>query len=184
MNIRFFIERLIGRRIFKFDPKPFFRFHPECYENGTFKQMTNKCITCGQASGWLYDGSIYSICNDKPVCATCIAEGRLKSRFGNDYQLHDIDFSSDPEHSGTEILQRTPGFSVFNPIVWPVHNTVPMAYIGVGEEPRFWDDPACREYMKKFWDEEIGGDLDGPTPYLLVFKSLDDSTFGFAIDLD
>jgi uncharacterized protein CbrC (UPF0167 family) len=166
------------------DQKPFFRFHPECYENGTFKRTGETCVTCGESAQWIYDGSIYSACDKKRVCAPCISDANLKNLFGTDYWLHDIEFSDEVGAYRMEVLQRTPGFPMFNPIVWPVQQNIPMSYLGVAEERRFWEDHNCQRAMIDFWREETGDELNGPTPYILVFRALDHTRFGFALDLD
>jgi uncharacterized protein len=166
------------------DDKPNFRFYPGAYADECLKKADHNCVNCRRSGTWLYSGSIYSTCRDKPVCAACIAEDRLAERFGS-FVLFDADFSDevDAEVEG-EVMQRTPGFPTFNPFVWPVSDGMPMVYMGVGDDKQFWRDEACREAMKQFWRQEIGGDLDGPAYQLLVFKSLDNSKFGFALDLD
>jgi uncharacterized protein CbrC (UPF0167 family) len=183
--LRVFIERLVGRRIFKFDEKPYFRFYPECYNDGTLKQSNQMCLVCGAHSNWMYTGNIYSICNDAPVCSACIAEDSLRKRFGDSFTFFDIEFSDEVDRIvEAEILQLTPGFPMFNPITWPVRKGTPLVYLGIGDEERFWKDEACRLAMQRFWHIEIGEELVEPTSYILIFRTLDGSEFGFALDFD
>lgn len=165
------------------DPLPHFRFYPGCYEDGTLKQTGEICVTCGEGDRWVYNGSIYCERRDKPVCAGCIADDRLEAHYGG-FSFFDVDFSADPGSYGDEVLTRTPGFPMFNPITWPVHGGIPMAYQGVGDQKHFWKDVNCRAAMQQFWKEMVGKELEGPTGYLFVFKTLDDTAFGFALDLD
>ena len=197
MALREFLERLFSGLSFKPepvkteaqklpppDPLPHFRFYPGCYEDGTLKQTDEACVTCGEAGRWMFGGSIYSTSRDKPVCAGCIADDRLASHYGAGFSMHDIDFDSDAGEYEIEVLQRTPGFPIYNPITWPVKDGVPMAYQGVGDQKHFWLDMDCRSAMQQFWRDNIGDELEGPAYHLLVFKTLDGETFGFALDLD
>ncbi len=79
-------------------------------------------------------------------------------------------------------MQLTPGFGTVNPFTWPVKNGIPLAYLGRGGEAQFWENPQCRVAMQNFWRDSQNEDLNGATPHIMVFQSLDGLTYGFEID--
>lgn len=178
MSIRSSIVSLFGDR----NPKPHFRFHPRCYDDGTLRESSERCVVCGKTDRWMYEDSCYSEVEDSPVCAPCIAGDRLRAHFGKHFSFHDVQFSAEPGRYEKEVMQLTPGFATVNPFTWPVRNGVPMAYLGRGEEAQFWENPQCRNAMLDFWHDQQDEELDGPTPHIMVFQSLDGSAYGFDID--
>lgn len=165
--------------------QPYFRFFPAAYDTeGTFERSDRPCDACGRASEWLYVNTIYARRNDASLCARCIAAGRSASVLGDDYAFHDAELAGADAALEAEVLQRTPGFSTFNAFEWPVDDAGPLAFLGYGSDPRLWADERLREKMKAFWRAETGDDLDGPTEYVLVFKSLDGDGCSFWRDLD
>ena len=59
-----------------------------------------------------------------------------------------------------------------------------MAFIGYGDDVLLWSDPFIQNGLRRGWREEMKEELDGPTPYILAFRSLDGSRIGVAIDFD
>lgn len=160
--------------------KPHFRFHPGAYEEGrAFEASDAICTVCERPSVWRYTGLIYTA---KPepadLCARCIASGALMEWLDSPTaQLHDS-HCTDPITSdhGEELFGRTPGFATYNPFAWPVVDGEPLAFIGHGEKTELWDDPMIQAAMKATWLKDVGEELEGPSEYLLIFKSLNGQT--------
>jgi uncharacterized protein len=164
--------------------KPHFRFYPSAYEaKGVFKSSAEACGVCGEACGWRYTGNIYAIKHPEIVCAVCIASGRLRTHLGN-MQLHDVVLDGAEAELERELLERTPGVSCFNPFAWPVVDGVPLAFIGYGDDSALQDIAAARDAVKRAGNECGIDDLEMPTPYALVFKTLDDERYEAAVDFD
>lgn len=168
---------------------PHFRFFPGAYEHEgegepVFRRALGPCQSCGMRDIHAYCGIIYAARREKPtVCAQCIAEGRIGEVLGREgYALHDAEVEGlDPGNPlVVEVQQRTPGFATFNPIAWPVHEGVPMAFMGYGDAPRWKDEPAVRTAIRA----ANHGEDCYPAPYALVFRSLDGSACRVVFDYD
>jgi uncharacterized protein CbrC (UPF0167 family) len=170
--------------------QPHFRFFPGAYEFAEdgkviFRRETGPCDACGMADINAYQGSIYCAQANKPVvCAQCIADGRLGRVLGDNahFGLHDVEVETldwrDPLVREAE--QRTPGFATFNPFIWPVHDGVPMAFMGYGNEDRWKHVPEALAAMR----EANEGEDCFPAPYALIFKQLDGPVSRAVIDRD
>jgi uncharacterized protein CbrC (UPF0167 family) len=165
--------------------KPLFRFHPGAYERGAFVASDEPCDVCERPSVWLYTGTVYAEGEERSVCARCIAKGALAGALEGDYQLHDADFDDDVDEAlADEVMQRTPGFETFNAFTWPVLNGKPLVYVGHGDEEATWKNPDAAAAIRKLYEDEFEEELDGPTPYALVFKEVDGSRHVAIADLD
>jgi uncharacterized protein CbrC (UPF0167 family) len=164
--------------------KPFFRFNPSAYEpDRSFEASDDICDACSKPCVWKHKGSVYG--RRKPVvCARCISDGSIAKYFaGEHFSFHDIQFS-EPSDLATEVLERTPGVSCFNPFVWPVVNGRPLAFIAYGDEAAFASIPGVQAAITAVFSD-IGWSYDGAgTPYALVFKDLEADFYQALIDLD
>ncbi|MFN7056795.1 CbrC family protein [Hyphomonas sp.] len=164
--------------------RPFFRFHPGAYDR-VFEPSDAVCVICEAPCVWRYTGSIYLARKPDPVCARCIATGRIEAfapgQFG---QLHDADIAGASAKLVQEVLQRTPGFDTYNPFEWPVVDGEPLAFIGHGDDPAVWKDPAVQAAINAMFNEAGWDHGDGPSPYALVFRSLRTGAFVAVMDLD
>jgi|GEM_PF-1228695 len=186
---------------------PFFRFYPGAYDakHGQFERSDEDCDICGQTAIWLYKGVIYTSGTSPSVCARCLHAGRigafLKQRDDaetralrakhpdwsiDSYSLQDIELEeevSDEAHD--ELMLRTPSVASYNPFDWPVHDGLPMAWIGAGNDEgliantQIWQ--AMQAAWTAIWPDET---LDGPTDYLLIFQSVEGHVYRAVVDLD
>lgn len=168
------------------DPaKPAFRFYPRAYDDGVLKREGGPCEICRRAGAWMYQGAIYTRREDIQVCAQCIHEGRLLAHLGDShFQLHDIEIEAVGVDLRDELLRRTPGVECFNPFNWPALRGMPLAFIGHGDALGLWDEPEPRAAMVDAWRARMAGALDGPSPYLLVFRELGEGAWRAEVDLD
>lgn len=166
--------------------QPNFRFNPGAYGEGrSFERSSEACDVCHQPSVWKYVGSIYATANPT-VCARCIANGEV-AKFLNEehFSFHDIELDGADLSSETELLQRTPGVSCFNPFEWPVLSSIPLAFIGYGEDEPILKDGGAQEAIEAAfaaidWEFKRGE----PTPYAMVFREIDGGRYRAVIDLD
>lgn len=169
--------------------QPNFRFFPRAYAFGAdgedvFRRETGPCHVCGMRDIFAFKGIIYIARQNKPtVCAQCIADGRLGEFLCEDrYGLHDAEVDAldwrDP--LVTEVQQRTPGFATFNAFGWPVHNGMPMAFMGYGDEQRWKYVPEALAAMR---DANEGEDCF-PCANILLFKQVDRPVYRAVFDPD
>ncbi len=186
---------------------PRFRFYPAAYDakKGRFEASQEKCDICEAACVWRYTGPIYMIGASPTVCARCLYAGRIGTFLSDRddaetralktkhpdwdvtrYSLHDVELEEDvSDNALEELMQRTPSVASFNPFDWPVHNALPMAWIGVGTEPELVANPDIWRTMQTEWASLWPDDpLTGPTEYLLIFQSIDASAYRAVVDLD
>ena len=164
--------------------QPTFRFFPTAYDEDVFVRTDDPCDICRQPSVWRYNGNIYVEGNEPLTCAGCIAEGRLAAYLKpRDFALHDIELDQVDETLAEELVKRTPGVPCFNPFPWPVIDRVPLAFIGYGDDTRIWDNLEARAAIVAAFDE-LGDTCDGPTPYALVFQTLDGGRYCAVLDFD
>jgi uncharacterized protein CbrC (UPF0167 family) len=166
--------------------QPHFRFNPNAYQsNRAFEASTEQCDVCDQPCGWRYTGSVYAEGDAPFVCARCISDGKLKAYMGDrSYSLHDAELEGVDAATQSELLERTPGVSSYNPFSWPVIAGKPLAFIGYGDEDAVWNDAAARKTLVDAYKADIDEELTEPTPYGLVFKQLDGPTYVAVIDAD
>lgn len=166
--------------------QPAFRFFPGAYAIGDVLERTDDpCGVCGKPSVWSYTGTVYAEGDQPDVCARCIHDGKLAAYFdGKGFQLHDAEIDGASDALAAEVLERTPGFATFNAFDWPVIDGQPLAFIGHGDVDAVWDDPAARAAIVAAWKTEYEEDLDEPSPYALVFRTLDGKQFRVVFDFD
>jgi uncharacterized protein len=166
--------------------QPAFRFFPAAYTMGdVFERSDDPCGVCGKPSVWSYTGTVYAEGEQPDVCARCIHDGKLAAHFGgNAVQLHDAEITGASEALTAEVLQRTPGFATFNAFDWPVIDGEPLVFIGHGDVEAVWSDPAMRDAIIAAWKSAYDEDLDEPSPYALVFRTLDGQRLRVVFDFD
>ena len=165
--------------------RPHFRFFPDALDRpDLFERSSATCDGCGEPCDCLYKGSLYA--PYKPsLCAWCIADGRVGRAINDDeFQFQDVDLRGVDAELAQEVLQRTPGVACYNPFSWPVRNAIPLAFIGYGDEPAILADPRACDAIDAAWRAETGSPLEGSCAYLLIFRSLDASTYEAVIDPD
>lgn len=127
---------------------PFFKYHPNPLETGTFK--TDKrviCNCCGQKTSVYYTNPFYCHDDVEVLCPWCIDSGKAAEKFNGEFQDYcGIDgISSDPDEPDTikfrpgivdELILRTPGYRGWQQEVWLSHCDDLCAFVGyVG-----WDE--------------------------------------------
>jgi len=164
--------------------KPFFRFHPDAYEHGVFEESREMCSGCAKPCVWKYNQHIYALPPEpKAICARCIADGNAaKAVTDGDYGLHDLEFDGEPSEAlAAEVEQRTPGFATYNPFIWPVRNSVPLAFLGFGSDEALKGNRGIKAAIAKLVEEmESEFALD----YAMIFKALDSDDYVATLDLD
>lgn len=165
--------------------QPQFRFYPGVYaDGGPMERSDVPCDVCRLSCGWRYTGSIYAVAKLEHLCARCLADGRTGAGLnGADFTFHDIRLNGAAPEPARELMQRTPGVACFNPFVWPVLDGMPLAYIGVGDDPALIALPEVRVAIAAAFSE-IGWDLEEQSPYALLFREVDGNGWRAVIDLD
>ena len=119
---------------------PTFKYHPDPVGTGSVVRSTMACACCGEARGYIYTGPFYSRTVLNRFCPWCIADGRAATEFGGEF--HDVtglfplvpgrDLETWlPAAVIDEVLCRTPGFTLYNPVAWVRHCGDACAYHGV-----------------------------------------------------
>ncbi len=76
---------------------------------------------------------------------------------------------------------RTPGFSTYNPFVWPVRDGMPLAFLGFGEDDNLSRLPQVQAAIAAL-AKEMGGEV-APN-YAMIFKTLHGDDYVATLDLD
>ncbi|WDA40923.1 CbrC family protein [Erythrobacter sp. BLCC-B19] len=169
--------------------QPHFRFFPGAYTLGAegedvFRREIGPCHACGMRDIHAFTGVIYTARQDQPTaCAQCIADGGL-AKFLNEahFSLHDAEVEAldwrDPLVA--EVQQRTPGFATFNPFAWPVHDGLPMAFMGYGDEERWKYVPQALAAMRAANE----GEDCFPCANILLFRQVEGEVWRAVFDPD
>ena len=164
------------------DDQPHFRFNPRAYEPGrAFEASDRICGHCARPCVWEHVAGYYAL-NRVTLCARCIAAGGLGEVLGGHYSFHDCEVADCDPVLEAELMERTPGIACFNPFEWPVIDGVPLAFVGYGEEESLLAIPAGHAAMAAAF-EDFGWDV-GPSPYAMIFQTLDGETYRVVVDLD
>jgi uncharacterized protein CbrC (UPF0167 family) len=99
---------------------PTFRYHPDPIATGSIEESPNECLSCGQARGYIYTGSVYAEDDfENDICPWCIADGsaaeQFEATFSDGYSLTEADVSDEIVE---EVTKRTPGFECWQSEVW------------------------------------------------------------------
>ena len=115
---------------------PDFKYHPDPLSTGSIRKDDIKCECCGQVTGFIYTGPVYSIEEyDECICPWCIADGSA-------HKTLDASFTDEEGVGGggmwdevsdeiiNEVAYRTPGFSGWQQEQWWTHCGDAAAFIG------------------------------------------------------
>ena len=103
-----------ARQSKKLKSLPHFRYHPDPFKTGVFKDDGSVvCECCEQATDVYYCGSIYSVVDVNYLCPHCIASGAAAAKFDASF-IQDADplppSTSDAQAKTEELFKRTPGY--------------------------------------------------------------------------
>ena len=101
---------------------PHFRYHPDSFKTGVFKDDASVvCECCEQATDVYYRGSIYCTADVKYLCPHCIASGAAAAKFDAGF-IQDADTltpgATDAQAKTKELFQRTPGYFSWQGAHW------------------------------------------------------------------
>ncbi len=106
---------------------PTFRYHPDPLDTGSIVPSSNACRSCGQARGYIYDGSPYAEEElEAAICPWCIADGTAAQQFDAEF----VDAAGIGDYGRwervraevvEEVSRRTPGFSGWQQERWWTH---------------------------------------------------------------
>lgn len=93
---------------------PHFRYHPDPFKTGVFKDDASVvCECCEQATDVYYCGSVYSVEDVNYLCPHCIASGAAAAKFDAGF-IQDADplpdGAADAQAKTEELFKRTPGY--------------------------------------------------------------------------
>lgn len=164
------------------EDQPHFRFNPRAYEPGRAFEASDKiCGGCARPCVWEHSAGVYAL-KSVTLCARCVAAGGLERVLGGRYSFHDGEVEDCDPALEVELLERTPGVACFNPFEWPAIDRVPLAFLGYGEEEALLAIPAVVDAMEAAF-AEFGWDAR-PSPYAMIFRTLDGETYRVVVDLD
>lgn len=169
---------------------PFFKYHPDPLETGSFKEGEEKiCPCCGNKSKVYYSSFPYCSEDVEYICPTCISNGEAARKF-------DAEFVQNAEWHGEldmekndELFHRTPGYMSWQGEYWLSCCDDYCAYMGtVGtRELKAMDiaDEVIEEYVQRGAFEDIGEYLvkDGPMCGYL-FKCIHCGKYHLWVDAD
>ena len=103
-----------ARQSKKLKAMPHFRYHPDPFKTGVFKDDTIVvCECCEQPTDMYYCGSVYCVTDVKYLCPHCIASGAAAAKFDASF-IQDADplppSTSDAQAKTEELFKRTPGY--------------------------------------------------------------------------
>ncbi len=113
-----------ARQSKKLKSLPHFRYHPNPFKTGVFKDDASViCECCEQATDVYYCGSVYSVADVKYLCPHCIANGAASAKFDASF-IQDADplppSTSDAQAKTEELFKRTPGYLSWQGEQWLV----------------------------------------------------------------
>lgn len=103
-----------ARQSRKLKSLPHFRYHPDPFKTGVFKDDASVvCECCEQATDVYYCASVYSVEDVNHLCPHCIASGAAVAKFDASF-IQDADplppSTSDAQAKTEELFKRTPGY--------------------------------------------------------------------------
>ena len=104
----------VARQSKKLKSLPHFRYHPDPFKTGVFKDYASVvCECCEQATDVYYCGSVYSVEDVNYLCPHCIASGAAAAKFDASF-IQDADplppGVADAKSKTEELFKRTPGY--------------------------------------------------------------------------
>ena len=103
-----------ARQSKKLKALPHFRYHPDPFKTGVFRDDANVvCECCEQATDAYYCGSVYCVADVNYLCPHCIASGAAAGKFDAGF-IQDADplppGAVDAQGKTDELFKRTPGY--------------------------------------------------------------------------
>ena len=103
-----------ARQSKKLKALPHFRYHPDPFKTGVFKDdVSVVCECCEQTTDAYYCGSIYCVADVNYLCPHCIASGAAAAKFDASF-IQDADplppGAADAQAKTDELFKRTPGY--------------------------------------------------------------------------
>ena len=104
----------VARQSKKLKSLPHFRYHPDPFKTGVFKDYASVvCECCEQATDVYYCGSVYSVEDVNYLCPHCIASGAAADKVDASF-IQDADTLppgvADAKSKTEELFKRTPGY--------------------------------------------------------------------------
>ena len=169
---------------------PFFKYHPDPLETGSFEEGEEKiCPCCGNKSKVYYSSFPYCSEDVEYICPTCISNGEAARKFDAEFVQNAEWHGENDEEKDDELFHRTPGYMSWQGEHWLSCCDDYCAYMGtVGtRELKAMDiaDEVIEEYVKRGAFEDIGEYLvkDGPMCGYL-FKCLHCGKYHLWVDAD
>ena len=169
---------------------PFFKYHPDPLETGSFEEGEEKiCPCCGNKSKVYYSSFPYCSENVEYICPTCISNGEAARKFDAEFVQNAEWHGENDEEKDDELFHRTPGYMSWQGEYWLSCCDDYCAYMGtVGtRELKAMDiaDEVIEEYVQRGAFEDIGEYLvkDGPMCGYL-FKCLHCGKYHLWVDGD
>ena len=128
---------------------PIFKYFADPVSEGVFKQQSFVCPVCEKSREWAYIASFYARYKEKPICPWCISDGSASQKFDGQFQEDVQDGYIENQEFMDELLHRTPGFSTWNPVAWPILDEDFGIYLGtVG-----WEEIEDRKLVEKLLED-------------------------------
>ena len=169
---------------------PFFKYHPDPLETGSFEEGEEKiCPCCGNKSKVYYSSFPYCSENVEYICPTCISNGEAARKFDAEF-VQNAEWHGEPDmEKDDELFHRTPGYMSWQGEYWLSCCDDYCAYMGtVGtRELKAMNiaDEVIAEYVQRGAFEDIEEYLvkDGPMCGYL-FKCLHCGKYHLWVDAD
>ena len=148
---------------------PFFKYHPDPLETGSFEEGEEKiCPCCGNKSKVYYSSFPYCSEDVEYICPTCISNGEAARKFDAEF-VQNAEWHGEPDmEKDDELFHRTPGYMSWQGEYWLSCCDDYCAYMGtVGtRELKAMNiaDEVIAEYVQRGAFEDIEEYLvkDGP----------------------
>ena len=169
---------------------PFFKYHPDPLETGSFEEGEEKiCPCCGNKSKVYYSSFPYCSENVEYICPTCISNGEAARKFDAEFVQNAEWHGENDKEKDDELFHRTPGYMSWQGEYWLSCCDDYCAYMGtVGtRELKAMNiaDEVIGEYVQRGAFEDIEEYLvkDGPMCGYL-FKCLHCGKYHLWVDAD
>ncbi len=101
---------------------PTFRYHPNPIATGSINISDAACECCGEARGYIYSASLYSIYDVELLCPWCIADGSAARKFDGTFNDdRPLSMSGISDEITEEVCKKTPGFVSWQQERWQDH---------------------------------------------------------------
>ncbi|QOF80833.1 CbrC family protein [Variovorax sp. 38R] len=112
---------------------PVFRYHADPFASGVMRAASDTCECCGQATGYIYDGSFYAVGDASQFCPWCIADGSAAAKFDGEFNDADSVGMGEvalPPAVVDEVSRRTPSFFSYQQEQWWAHCNDAGCFLG------------------------------------------------------